>query len=138
MAAVKSKNSRIEIALRSDLHGRGFRFRLHARHLPGTPDLVLTKFKAVVFIHGCFWHMHDCRLFKLPQTRQEFWLNKLKRNAQRDQGSIQSLLQSGWRVAVIWECATRGPAAMGRESVAEKLSEWLKSNAVYLELGAVT
>lgn len=107
MSGIKGKNTSPELFVRKALHARGFRFRIHVKDLPGKPDLVLPKYNAVVFIHGCFWHGHDCRYFKLPKTRPEFWVNKIEKNKLRDSENIRTLLLSGWRVIVIWECAIR-------------------------------
>ena len=107
MSNIRSKNTSPELLIRKALHARGFRFRVHAKNLPGTPDLVLSKYKAAVFIHGCFWHGHRCHYFKVPQTRQEFWLEKIGKNQARDEQQIASLRAQNWRVLTIWECAVR-------------------------------
>jgi DNA mismatch endonuclease (patch repair protein) len=108
MSGIRGRDTRPEMQVRRFLHGQGFRFRLDARDLPGRPDLVLPKWKAVVFVHGCFWHGHaDCRYFRLPQTRPEFWGAKIGSNIARDERNIQRLELAGWRVAIVWECALR-------------------------------
>lgn len=105
MSAVRGKDTQPELRVRKALHAAGFRFRLHCKDLPGRPDVVLSKHKLVVFVHGCFWHGHsECRLAKIPATRPEFWAAKLKRNAQRDRNAINELRARGWRVLVIWQC----------------------------------
>ncbi|MCE7032870.1 very short patch repair endonuclease [Lysobacter sp. GX 14042] len=108
MSGIRGKDTKPELVVRRYLHGRGFRFRLHERRLPGRPDLVLAKWGAVVFVHGCFWHGHeDCRYFRVPATRTEFWVGKIRGNAKRDAENERKLLEMGWRVIVIWECAIR-------------------------------
>lgn len=107
MAKIRSRNTSPEILIRKALHARGFRFRVHVKNLPGTPDLVMPKYKAVIFIHGCFWHGHGCRYFKIPQTRTNFWIEKITKNQARDKQQLVELLSLGWRVLVIWECAVR-------------------------------
>lgn len=114
MSGIRGKNSRPEMLVRSLLHAAGYRFRLHRKDLPGTPDIVLPKRRIVIFIHGCFWHRHSgCRLFKLPATRTDFWSEKLQANAERDRLATIALEKLGWRVLCVWECSTRGAAAQG-------------------------
>jgi DNA mismatch endonuclease, patch repair protein len=108
MRAIKSANTRPEILVRKALHAAGFRFRLHSKNLPGKPDIVLPKYRTVIFVHGCFWHGHDCKYFKAPKTRTEFWLNKIAKNKRRDKINADKLIELGWRVLVVWECDTRG------------------------------
>ena len=105
MAAIRGKDTKPELLIRRGLHAKGFRYRLQGRGLPGRPDLVLPKHHAVIFVHGCFWHRHDCPLFRWPQTRQEFWREKIDGNARRDANAIGLLLDTGWRVGIVWECA---------------------------------
>jgi DNA mismatch endonuclease (patch repair protein) len=107
MSGIKGKNTSPEIFVRKILHAQGYRFRLHVAILPGKPDLVMPKYNVAIFIHGCFWHGHDCRYFKLPATRREFWVNKISKNKHRDQSQQEVLLASGWRVLIVWECAVR-------------------------------
>lgn len=107
MAGIRSKNTRPEMTVRQFLHGQGFRYRLHRRDLPGTPDLVLPKWHAVIFVHGCFWHGHDCRYFRLPKTRTEFWAEKISGNKLRDAKNLEALRTAGWNVIVIHECEIR-------------------------------
>jgi len=107
MAAVKNKNTAPEIIVRKALHRLGYRFRLHRRALPGNPDIVLPRYRAVIFVHGCFWHGHDCRRGKRPSTRTDFWNAKLDRNLERDRKNAELLKELGWRVLVVWECETK-------------------------------
>ncbi|MEO5375536.1 MAG: DNA mismatch endonuclease Vsr [Alphaproteobacteria bacterium] len=121
MARVKGWNTKPEMVVRSLTHGLGFRFRLHRRDLPGTPDLVFPGRRKVIFVHGCFWHRHaGCKLAAEPKTRQEFWTRKFQDNVERDRTARESLEAAGWKVLVVWECQTRAPAGL-----AERLSEFL-------------
>jgi len=134
MAGIRGRDTKPERVIRSLLHRRGFRFRLDVRELPGRPDIVLPRYRAVVFVHGCFWHGHGCPLFKWPRTRTEFWREKIARNRANDARALAALAAQGWRVAVVWECALRG-TGQGRgpagdpEGVAERLDAWLKDRA---------
>lgn len=132
MAGIRGRNTTPEILVRRQLHKRGFRFRLHVRDLPGKPDIVLSRYRAIIFIHGCFWHGHDCRLFKWPATRPDFWREKIARNQSNDAKACKLLLDDGWRVGVVWECALRG-AGKNIEGVAEGLAQWLRSDDPYTE-----
>lgn len=104
MSRIRSKNTKPELYLRRALHGMGFRYRLHEKKLPGSPDLVFPKYKAVIFVHGCFWHRHGCKQATTPSTRKQYWEEKFKGNIERDERNIQSLKDLGWRVMVVWEC----------------------------------
>ncbi|MAF97000.1 MAG: very short patch repair endonuclease [Micavibrio sp.] len=104
MAAVKNKNTKPEIKVRSHLHKHGFRFRLHDKNLPGKPDIILKKYKTVIFIHGCFWHGHNCKKGKLPATNTAFWKEKIGKNVNRDKKATQALQEQGWKVLTVWEC----------------------------------
>lgn len=134
MSGIKSKNTKPEIILRKQLHGMGFRYRLHDRRLPGTPDMVFPKYHAVIFVHGCFWHGHDCPLFKWPSSNTEFWKNKINSNRKRDVGNKQKLQAANWRVAIVWECAIRKLGDCDKW-LAKYLADWLTSNSDYLEIG---
>ena len=127
MAGIGSRNTRPELALRRAIHARGLRFRLHDRRLPGTPDLVFRRFGAVCQVHGCFWHRHaGCPYATTPSTRKGFWQAKFDANTERDRRNRRDLLQAGWRVATVWECALRKRAAT---EVAEQLERWLRGSA---------
>lgn len=119
MSRIRAKDTKPEILVRRGLHRLGFRFRLHDGRLPGRPDLVLPRYRTVIFVHGCFWHDHGCILCKRPATRLEFWQAKFKANKERDEEAIRLLLASGWRVLIIWECSLRGPV---RSSILEVLN----------------
>lgn len=113
MAGVRRTNTRPEIAVRSLLHRNGFRFRLHRRDLPGTPDIVLPRYRTAIFVHGCFWHRHpDCRKATVPASNKEFWLQKFANNVARDGKAIIRLRTMGWRVLVVWECEVSDPQRM--------------------------
>lgn len=135
MSGIKGKNSQPELLVRRLLFAAGYRFRLHRRDLPGTPDIVMPAHKVAVFVHGCFWHLHHgCRYAKIPATRPDFWQAKLEANVDRDRRAIEKLQASGWRVLVVWECATRNV-----ESVAclqESMSQWIKSSEPVGEIRA--
>lgn len=132
MAAVRSYGTRPEKRVRSSLHSQGFRFRLHIKQLPGTPDLVLRKYKAAIFINGCFWHQHqNCKAAHIPQTRSEFWQKKFTCNVLRDQKVMYQLKIMGWRAAIIWECALNKRL---QEDTLKRLALWLKWGGEYLEI----
>ncbi|AZV18972.1 very short patch repair endonuclease [Mesorhizobium sp. M7A.F.Ce.TU.012.03.2.1] len=104
MGRVRSKNTAPELAVRKALHAAGFRFRLHRRDLAGRPDIVLPRFRLAIFVHGCFWHGHDCRRGRLPEDNAEFWAKKIDRNKARDAAAHATLSQAGWIVETIWQC----------------------------------
>jgi len=107
MSRIRGSNTKPELLVRSALHAMGFRFRLHDRKLPGTPDIVLRRYRAVIFVNGCFWHGHGCRFSKMPAIRAEFWIQKIGRTKARDAAAIEQLLSLGWNVIVVWECSLR-------------------------------
>jgi DNA mismatch endonuclease (patch repair protein) len=125
MSGIRGKNTKPELAIRSGLHRRGFRFRLHANDLPGKPDLVFPRYRAVVFVHGCFWHGHTCPLFKMPGTRADFWRDKIERNRTNDSKALAALSGGDWRVAIVWECALKGKTSVGVEPVCDAVASWL-------------
>lgn len=134
MSGIRSKNTRQEVTLRKLLHRRGFRYRLHTATVPGRPDMVFAAYRAAVFVHGCFWHGHDCRLFRLPRTRTEFWRDKIDRNSRRDIEVRRQLDALGWRHLVVWECATRGHGDSAAEKVADRVAGWLRSPRRHAEI----
>ena len=108
MSAIKSKNTKPEIKVRKILHSMGYRFRLHSKDLPGSPDIVLPKYKTVIFVHGCFWHRHEnCKYASTPKTRKEFWNKKFTENKKRDSEIQEKIKILDWRSVVIWECETK-------------------------------
>lgn len=125
MANIKGSNTGPEIALRKALHALGLRFRLHDRKLPGRPDIVLPRWKAVIFVHGCFWHRHEgCRYATVPATRPQFWNEKFAANVSRDQRNLDGLASAGWRTRVVWECDLK---TLGAFTVANDVMHWLQS-----------
>ena len=109
MSGIRAKNTKPELVVRSFLHATGFRFRLHRKDLPGKPDIVLPKWRTVIFVHGCFWHGHEnCHLYRLPKSRTEFWRDKIEGNRRRDELARVRLREAGWKILVVWECALRG------------------------------
>lgn len=129
MSGIHSKDTKPELAVRKALFASGFRYRLHNPSLPGSPDIVLAKYRVAVFVHGCFWHMHqDCRYSRMPSTRIDFWSKKLTANAARDKRVTDELLTLGWRVLVIWECHVR--ATRNRSDLQVQLSEWIRGNSM--------
>lgn len=134
MSGIRGKNTKPEMVLRQGLHARGLRYRLHARDLPGKPDLVFPARRAVLFAHGCFWHGHDCHLFRMPSTRPEFWATKIEKNKQVDERSIRALVTAGWRVGVVWECALKGRTRLPLPMVLDDCEEWLRGTAPSLDI----
>jgi len=126
MAGIKGKDTKPEILIRSELHRRGFRFRKNVKDLPGKPDIVLPKYKSVIMINGCFWHGHECHLFKWPATRPDFWREKINSNKARDSKSIKSLECLGWRVRVVWECEIKGKGNEDVDLLLKSIGEWIK------------
>ena len=128
MSGIRGKNTKPELMIRKALHARGFRYRLHC-DLPGKPDICLPKHRAVIFVHGCFWHGHGCHLFKKPTTRTDFWLGKIARNQQVDATAHESLRVDGWRVATVWECALKGRTRLNFDEAIDTLSAWLPTDS---------
>ncbi|WP_342066249.1 very short patch repair endonuclease [Achromobacter kerstersii] len=135
MSGIKGKNSLPEMLVRKVLFAMGYRFRLHRRDLPGTPDITMPGYKIVIFVHGCFWHAHQgCKYAKTPSTRTEFWTAKLRANVDRDQRTVDKLTELGWRVLIVWECSTRDrEAAAGLPTV---LRQWINSDVSLGEISA--
>ncbi|RWU07966.1 DNA mismatch endonuclease Vsr [Pseudidiomarina gelatinasegens] len=126
MSAIKSTDSKPEKLLRKALFAKGYRFRKNVKTLPGTPDIVLAKYRTCILVHGCFWHMHEnCHLFKLPSTRKEFWKAKLLENRSRDMTAQSELLAQGWKVIIVWECSLKGKNKLSLLDVTERLEEFL-------------
>jgi len=138
MARIRGRNTKPEIRLRRALHARGFRFRIARRDLPGSPDIVLPRWRAVIFFHGCFWHLHGCRLSVMPKGNAEFWRAKLERNAERDRANACRLREADWRVLTVWECSIRGRCASGIEAVANRCAEWLRCGGKLDEISGRT
>ena len=135
MTSVGQKNTGAEWVLRRALHRIGLRYRLHDRSLPGSPDLVFSRNRAVVFVHGCFWHSHGCYRSTVPKSRCEFWSEKFRANRSRDERNRDSLLASGWRVVTVWECALKGKAAKPSAVIADSVKTFLDSSEKVVEIG---
>jgi len=137
MAAIRATNTKPELVIRKGLHASGFRYRLHAKELPGKPDLVLAKYRAVIFINGCFWHGHDCHLFHWPATREAFWREKIGGNVTRDERNLTELRKAGWRIALIWECALKGKTRRSDGELIDTLSRWLLTDDRELQIRGI-
>lgn len=134
MSAIRGKDTRPEMVVRRALHALGFRYRLHDQRLPGRPDLSFPRFQAVIRVHGCFWHGHDCYLFKTPGTRTEFWLEKIQANRRRDERNLAALATLQWRVCTIWECAIKGRSHMNQlPDLIAAVAGWLESGQASAE-----
>lgn len=134
MANIRAKDTQPELILRKEIFRRGFRYRLHDKKLPGKPDIVFPGYRAVVFVHGCFWHGHNCPLFKLPSTRTDFWKKKIERNRRNDLAAVDALVANDWRVATVWECALKGRRKRLLADVATAIVTWLQSDNPRLEI----
>lgn len=133
MAGIKGKNTTPEIRLRKALHRAGFRFRLHDPSLPGKPDIILPRYRAAIFVHGCFWHRHaGCKNATSPKTNAIFWEEKFTRNVERDASNVAKLHDIGWRVSIVWECAVR---RNGEQAIVGELDHWLKNGLKPLDPG---
>jgi len=130
MSGIRSTNTGPERLVRSLLHRNGFRFRLHVNTLPGKPDIVLPRYHAVIFVNGCFWHGHDCCLFRLPATKTAFWSKKIDANRARDSKNLEALKLAGWRTLTVWECAMKGKNRIAPEKLIRQISGWLHGNTV--------
>ena len=115
MSAIRSKHTKPEMVVRSLVHAMGFRYRLHVKTLPGTPDLVFPSRRKVIEVRGCFWHMHSCGRCHIPATRRAWWKAKLLRNVERDTLALKALRRDGWKVLVVWECETFDPTSLARK-----------------------
>jgi DNA mismatch endonuclease, patch repair protein len=133
MSAIKGANTTPELIVRKHLFKKGFRYRLHDKKKPGKPDIVLPLYRAVIFVNGCFWHGHNCHLFKIPSTNREFWTNKIRTNRENDQKNNKLLSESGWRILIIWECALKGGKRLPIDSLIDSVSAWLRSSKKYAE-----
>ncbi|EKM0668793.1 very short patch repair endonuclease [Cronobacter turicensis] len=134
MRAIATRDTAIEKRLGALLTELGFTFRVQDAALAGRPDFVLDDYRCVIFTHGCFWHHHHCYLFKVPATRTDFWLDKIGKNVARDKRDVASLLNEGWRVLLVWECALRGREKLADEALAERLEEWICSGGAHAEI----
>ncbi|WP_447932169.1 very short patch repair endonuclease [Sphingopyxis fribergensis] len=130
MAGIRGKDTKPEMLIRKGLHRLGLRFLVHDKRLPGKPDLVFPKWRAAIFVNGCFWHGHNCRLFKLPSTRTEFWRDKIAANRKRDAITLRKLHDAEWRTLSVWECEIKGRSAEEIETLLQRCRNWLTDKAV--------
>lgn len=126
MSAIRGKDTKPELAIRHGLHRMGFRYRLHYPGLPGKPDIIFPKYKAILMVNGCFWHQHDCHIFKWPKSREEFWRKKILSNRSRDERNLFVYRQLEWKVLVIWECALKGKTRRPLDEVVHTAANWLQ------------
>lgn len=133
MTRVKRSDTKPELVVRKLMHARGWRYRLHVKGMPGTPDMVFPSRRAVLFVNGCFWHGHTCRLGRLPSSRPEFWGPKIQANRERDGRKITQLVSEGWRVMTVWQCSLNKP-----EVVLPQIEGFLRSTANVAETAAMT
>jgi DNA mismatch endonuclease (patch repair protein) len=131
MSRIRGKDTQPEMIVRRWLWANGYRYRLYRKDLPGKPDIVLPKYRAAIFVHGCFWHRHGCSMTTTPESRKDFWISKFNDTINRDKRNVAALLENSWRVMVIWECTLRGKGAK-LELVAEQINDFLHSNTIYL------
>jgi DNA mismatch endonuclease (patch repair protein) len=134
MRAIATRDTAIEQRLARLLTSLGVEFRTQDAALAGRPDFVVDRYRCILFTHGCFWHHHDCYLFKVPATRTEFWMTKIGSNVARDRRDISRLLSEGWRVMVVWECALRGRHRLNDPALESRLEEWLCEGGSYAEI----
>lgn len=126
MSGIKAKDTKPELLIRRALFSKGFRYKLHDKNLPGKPDLVFPKYSAVIFVHGCFWHKHNCHLFKWPKTNKIFWRKKLSRNNELDIQHYKKLKADGWYILVVWECALKGKDKKPLDWTINHIVNWLE------------
>ena len=134
MRAIRGKDTKPEVRLRKALFAQGYRYRLHPENLPGRPDILLPRYRAAIFVHGCFWHGHNCHLFRLPTTRADFWRQKIMGNRQRDLLVQERLAGEGWRVLTVWECSMKGRTRMPFDELVSRVSDWLAGTGRQLEI----
>lgn len=125
MRAIKNRGTAIEKKVSDLLVEAGFSFREQGQDLPGKPDFVVDDYKAVIFVHGCFWHHHNCYLFKIPATRTDFWMNKIQNNVRNDQSTMRELSSNGWRILIVWECCLKGRLKLPNQELMTRIEEWL-------------
>ena len=137
MSGIRTRNTKPEVLFRKGLHGRGYRYRLHPTDIPGKPDFVLARHRVATFVHGCFWHQHDCALFKMPSTRRDFWQAKLDRNRRRDAAVAENVVMAEWRLLTVWECAIRGRHQIGLDTALDQVEQWLPTTEPRLQIRGV-
>lgn len=138
MSGIRNKNTKPELLIRRNLHARGFRYLLHNTKIPGTPDLAFPKYNALIFVHGCFWHGHNCHLFRYPASRPEFWKSKIDRNIERDHEVALQLHRQGWRILVVWECALKGKEKLPINDMINEIVAWLVTSSKNTEIRGST
>ncbi|HDV7162336.1 TPA: very short patch repair endonuclease [Yersinia enterocolitica] len=136
MRAIRTKDTAIEVKLAKILDLLGLSYRVQIRELPGKPDFVIDDYRAIIFVHGCFWHKHNCHLFKTPVTRTDFWLKKIQGNVKRDNDVIKHLFGDGWKILVVWECALRGKHKLTDNDISARVEEWICSSEVNAQIDA--
>ena len=134
MSGIKGKDTKPEVSIRQELHSRGYRYKLHDPTLFGKPDLVLPKYKAVIFVNGCFWHAHNCHLFKWPKSNSAFWRKKISSNKDRDLRTKTAFSQTDWRHLTIWECAIKGKHGMPIKILVNEIEKWLRGESKINEI----
>lgn len=134
MSKIRGKNTKPEIIIRKALHALGYRYSLHKNDLPGKPDLYFRKYNAVIEINGCFWHGHECHLFRIPKSNTEFWQKKINKNRDRDERNFKKLRNSGYRILNIWECAIKGKTSLDFDKLINSIEDWLISESGYAEI----
>ena len=135
MSGIRGKDTKPEIVVRRLLHGMGYRFRLHRKDLPGKPDIVLPKWRTVVFVNGCYWHGHsNCHLFRLPKSRTEFWTNKIDANRQRDTRNHRQLADSGWKAVIVWECAVLKKNRLDDKMFKQNFEQAILSPLIHIQI----
>ena len=138
MRAIRGKDTKPELYVRSVLHRSGFRFRLHVRGLPGTPDLYLARYRLCLFVNGCFWHGHACDLFRWPKTKVDFWREKITHTQQRDCRQYDELIRSGYRVGIVWECSIKGINRIAESEFPRIISEKILDSETLFEIKGIT
>ncbi|ATM93929.1 Very short patch repair protein [Yersinia frederiksenii] len=134
MRAIRTKDTAIEVKLAKLLDQLELSYKSQVSKLPGKPDFVVDEYRAIIFVHGCFWHKHNCHLFKIPTTRTDFWCNKIQGNVKRDNEVIKRLSADGWKVLVIWECALRGKHKLTDDDISARVEEWICSSEVNAQI----
>lgn len=134
MAGIRAKDTKPELTVRRALHARGLRYRLHPAGVLGKPDLAFPRHRALIFVHGCFWHGHNCRYFKIPKTRTDFWIEKISQNQHRDARVMDELQRDGWRILIIWECSVRAFVRSPANPLIDNVIEWLLNSQTSMQI----
>jgi len=134
MSHIKGKDTSPELMIRKGLHNLGYRYILHDKRLAGNPDLVFPKYNLIIEVNGCFWHAHNCHIYRLPKSNKSYWAKKIKGNVSRDKENWNALLSQGWRVLLIWECALKGKTSLEIDDVLGKAENFIHSNIAFEEI----